>query len=299
MAMKRVGVIGLGDMGMGMARNLLAAGFPVTGLDLRAERMTLLEEAGGQRAANAVETGRASDVVFIMVMNGQQIMELLQGEDGLMAGMAPGGTIIVTATVEPREMRAVAALLAGSGLGLLDSPVSGGRSGANGGTLTMMVAGAHDEFVAQQDVLQAVGKKLFHTGEEPGTGQVVKAALQVFIGLTYAGIYESLALGAGAGVSGQTLYDVISNTAAGDSTFYRENAGKVLERRFVDTGSQITTMAKDLGISMALGRETGAPLFATGAAHELFKAAIARYPNEDNQCVVKILESISGVEVQR
>ena len=299
MTTKRTGLIGLGDMGMGMARNLLAAGFPLTGLDLRAERMTLLEEAGGSAAASAAEVGRASDVVFIMVMNGQQIMDLLQGEEGLLAGMAPGGTVIITATIEPREMRAVAALLAGSGLHLIDSPVSGGRSGANAGTLTLMAAGASDVFAAQQDVLAAVGEKLFHVGEEPGMGQTVKAALQSFIGLTFAAIFESLALGASAGISGQTLFDVISNTAAGDSAFYRDNAGLVLERKFVDTGSQITTMTKDLGITMAVGRETGAPLFATGAAYELFKAAIARYPLEDNHSVVKVLESISGVEVQR
>ena len=232
-------------------------------------------------------------------MNGQQIMDLLQGEEGLLAGMAPGGTVIITATIEPREMRAVAALLAGSGLHLIDSPVSGGRSGAEAGTLTMMAAGASEVFAAQQDVLGAVGEKLFHVGEEPGMGQTVKAALQSFIGLTFAAIFESLALGASAGVSGQTLFDVISNTSAGNTDFYRNHAGLVLERNFVDTGSQITTMTKDLGITMAVGRETGAPLFATGAAYELFKAAIARYPLEDNHSVVKVLESISGVEVQR
>ena len=299
MKTKRTGLIGLGDMGMGMARNLLAAGFPLTGLDLRAERMTMLQEAGGMAAANAAEVGRASDSVFIMVMNGQQIMDLLQGEEGLLASMAPGGTVIITATIEPREMRAVAALLAGSGLHLIDSPVSGGRSGAEAGTLTMMAAGASEVFAAQQDVLGAVGEKLFHVGEEPGMGQTVKAALQSFIGLTFAAIFESLALGASAGVSGQTLFDVISNTSAGNTDFYRNHAGLVLERNFVDTGSQITTMTKDLGITMAVGRETGAPLFATGAAYELFKAAIARYPLEDNHSVVKVLESISGVEVQR
>lgn len=299
MVTKRTGVIGLGDMGMGMARNLLAAGFPLTGLDLREERMTLLEAEGGRRAAAAAEVGRNADAVFIMVMNGNQVMDLLQGEDGLLAGMAPGGAIIVTATIEPREMREVATMLEGSGLGLIDSPVSGGRSGAEAGALTLMAAGASSVFAAQQDVLNAVGQKVFHVGEEPGMGQTVKAALQSFIGLTFVAIFESLALGASAGVPGQTLFDVISNTAAGSSPFYRENAELVLERRFVDTGSQIGTMTKDLGISMALGRETGAPLFATAAAYELFKAGISRFPDEGNTSVVKILESISGVEVQR
>lgn len=299
MKTKRTGLIGLGDMGMGMARNLLAAGFPLTGLDLRAERKTLLQDAGGMAADNAAQLGRAADVVFIMVLNGQQVMQLLQGEDGLLAGMQPGGTIIITATIEPRELRAVAAALAGSGLHLIDSPVSGGRSGADAGTLTLMAACASEDFAAQQDVLTAVGEKIFHVGVEPGMGQTVKASLQVFIGLSFAAIFESLALGASAGISGQILVNVISSTHAGDTDFYRSNAGLVLDRKFVDTGSQITTMSKDLGIVMALGRETGAPLFATGAAHELFKAAIARYPLEDNQSVVKVLESISGVEVHR
>ncbi len=299
MASKRVGIIGLGDMGLGMARNLLAAGFPLTGLDLRPERTALLEEAGGTVAASAAELGRASDTVFIMVMNGQQVVDLLRGEDGLLAGMAPGGTVIVTATIEAREMREAAALLEGSGLGVIDSPVSGGRSGADSGTLTLMAAGASAVFAAQQDVLEAVGQKIFHVGEEPGMGQTVKASLQAFIGLTFAAIFESLALGVSAGIPGQILFDVISNTAAGGTSFYRENAGLVLERRFVDTGSQIGTMTKDLGISMALGRETGAPLFATGAVYELFKAAIRRFPDEDNQSVVKILETVSGVEVRR
>lgn len=299
MATKRVGFIGLGDMGMGMARNLLAAGFPLTGLDLKPERMALLEKAGGAGASSAAEVGRASDTVFIMVMNGQQVKDLLQGEDGLLAGMAPGGAIIVTATIEPREMREAAALLEGSGLGLIDSPVSGGRSGADGGSLTLMAAGAGEVFAAQQDVLEAVSEKVFHVGEQPGMGQTVKAALQSFIGLTFVAIFESLALGASAGISGQTLFDVTSNTAAGSSPFYRQNAELVLDRCFADTGSQIGTMTKDLGITMALGRETGAPLFATGAAWELFKAGIKRFPDEDNQSVVKILESISGVEVQR
>ncbi|MCY4525888.1 MAG: NAD(P)-binding domain-containing protein, partial [Anaerolineaceae bacterium] len=83
MASKRVGIIGLGDMGLGMARNLLAAGFAVTGLDLRPARAALLEAAGGKSAATAADVGRAADTVFIMVMNGQQVVGLLQGEDGL------------------------------------------------------------------------------------------------------------------------------------------------------------------------------------------------------------------------
>ena len=112
MKSKRLGLIGLGDMGLAMARCLLAADYPVTGFDVRAERGALLEQAGGTAAASPAEVGRASDVAIVMVFNGQQVLQSLQGEAGLGAGMAPGGTVIITSTIEPREVRAAAALLA-------------------------------------------------------------------------------------------------------------------------------------------------------------------------------------------
>ena len=109
---KRLGVAGLGDMGLAMARCLLTAGYPVTGYDVRAERVELLEAAGGRGADTPAAVGRASDVVIVMVFNGQQVLQSLQGADGLAAGMAPGRTVIITSTIEPREVRRAAALLA-------------------------------------------------------------------------------------------------------------------------------------------------------------------------------------------
>ena len=198
---KKVGVIGLGDMGLAMARNLLAAGFPTTGYDLREERMIMLEEAGGTRAESPAQLAHAVEVVFVMVLNGAQALQVVSGNDGLLGALQPGTTVIITATIEPRELRDIAAALAGSGIRLIDCPVSGGQFGAQAGTLTLMAAAPTEILDAQRDVLGAIGAHLFHVGEEPGNGQTVKAVLQAFIGVSFVGIFEALALGARAGVS--------------------------------------------------------------------------------------------------
>lgn len=295
--MKTTAVVGLGNMGLGMARNLLAAGFDAVGYDLRPERGRMLVEQGGTAAESLSELAPA-EVVFVMVMTGAQVMDVVAGERGLRNTLQPGATIIVTATVQPAEVRAVESALAGSGLHLIDSPVSGGQFGAEAGTLTMMVAAQQDVFTANQDALQAVGGRIFHVGESIGMGQTVKAALQAYIGVTFAGIFESLALGAAAGVKGETLYEVFSSTHVGNTPFFKNCAELIMARKFENTGSHIATMAKDLGISMAMARENGLPLFATSAANELFQAGIARFPEGDNWAIVKLLEEFSGVEVE-
>ncbi len=295
--MKKVAVVGLGNMGMGMARNLLAAGFDVTGFDLRPERGRMLAELGGQPAGSLADLAEA-DVVFVMVMSGAQALDVVAGEGGLRHCLSAGATIIVSATIQPAEMRAVAETIAGTGLRLIDSPVSGGQFGAEAGTLTLMAAAEQAVFDANQDVLNAVGGQIFHVGEEIGTGQTVKAALQALIGVSFVGIFESLALGAAAGVKGETLFEVFSSTHVANTPFFKNCAGLIMERKFEDSGSHIATMHKDLGISMALAREKGMPLFATGAAYELFQAGISRFPKGDNWTIVRFLEEFSGAEVQ-
>jgi len=295
--MKNVAVVGMGNMGLGMAKNLLAAGFHVTGFDLRPERGQLLEDLGGKPAASLADLAEA-DAVFVMVMTGAQVMDVVAGAGGLTQCLSAGATIIVSATIQPAEMRAVAEALTGTGLHLIDSPVSGGQFGAEAGTLTMMVAAEAAVFADNQDALRAVGKDVFHVGEEAGMGQTVKAALQALIGVSFVGIFESLALGAAAGIKGETLFEVFSSTHVANTPFFKNCAQLIMERKFEDTGSHIATMHKDLGISMALAHEKGMALFATSAAFELFQAGISRFPEGDNWAIVKLLEEFSGTEVQ-
>jgi putative dehydrogenase len=294
--MKRVGIVGLGDMGMGMAKNILGAGFSLTGFDLREPRLVDLEEAGGTRAESCREVGEQSEVAFVMVLNGDQVKQVVLGPDGLLEGMQPGTTIVVSATINPAEVRELVEPVTAKGVHLIDSPVSGGKAGADGGSLTLMAAAREEVLASQQDVLEAISETVLHVGEEIGQGQTVKAALQAMIGTTFAAIFESLVLGANAGVKGETLYKVFSASAVGCPLF--DNCAKlIMDRQFKDTGSHIGTMYKDLGISMNMARETGTAMFTTSAAYELFQSGISMFPAEDNWSVVKLLEQIAGTEV--
>ena len=293
---KQVAVVGLGNMGMGMAKNLLAAGFAVRGCDLRAERLQILRELGGEAADDLTQL-RDSQIVFVMVMNGGQALDVVAGDGGLRDCLAPGATIIITATIEPSDIRRAAAALTGSGIDLIDSPVSGGQFGAEAGTLTLMAAGKSEALARCRSALEAVGGQIFPVGEDIGMGQVVKAALQAYIGVSFVGIFEALALGARAGIPGQTLFEVFSSTHVGNTPFFKNCARLILDRQFEDTGSHIGTMVKDLGISMQLARENGLPLFATSAAQQLFQAGISLHPEGDNWAIVQFLESFTGSEV--
>ncbi len=288
------GVIGLGDMGIGIARNLVSAGFPTVGFDLRPERRELLEELGGRSAPSCAAVGAQADALFVMVLNGAQAHDALLGAGGALGGMRPGST--VTATVLPSEVRTLQEPIAAQGVRLIDTPVSGGKAGAEGGSLTLMAAGDSAVLDRNSDVLEAISKEVFHVGEEIGQGQVVKAALQVLIGCTFAATFESLVLGSKAGIKGKTLFEVFRASAAG-SPLFEHCARQVLDRRFKDTGSRIGTMYKDLGISIAVAREAGAAMFATSSAYELFQAGISRFPDEDNWAVAKVLEEIAGTKV--
>ena len=291
--MKKVGVIGLGNMGMGMAKNLIKSGFSVIGFDLDDKRLLKLKENGGSTATSTVQIGEETDAVFVMVMNGEQVKAVVAD---LAKGLKDRGTIILTATITPEEAREAYSIADIEGVAMLDSPVSGGMDGAHNGTLTLMTAGKKSVFNDCIKTLEAVCSNIFHVGEEIGEGQTVKASLQAFIGASFTAIFESLVLGSKAGIKGQTLYDVFSASGVG-SPLFKNCASLIMDRKFKNTGSHISTMYKDLGISLDMAKKNGVPLFTAGAAYELFQAGISMFPDEDNWSIVKLLEQISGTEV--
>ena len=291
--MKKVGVIGLGNMGMGMAKNLIKSGFSVIGFDLDDKRLRKLKENGGSTATSTVQVGEETDAVFVMVMNGKQVKAVVAD---LATGLKDRGTIILTATITPEEAREAYSIADLEGIVMLDSPVSGGMDGAHNGTLTLMTAGKKSVFNDCIKILEAVSSNIFHVGEEIGEGQTVKASLQAFIGASFTAIFESLVLGSKAGIKGQTLYDVFSASGVG-SPLFNNCASLIMDRKFKNTGSHISTMYKDLGISLDMAKKNGVPLFTAGAAYELFQAGISMFPDEDNWSIVKLLEQISGTEV--
>jgi 3-hydroxyisobutyrate dehydrogenase-like beta-hydroxyacid dehydrogenase len=295
--MNNVGVIGLGDMGSGLAKNLIAAGFTVRGCDLSEQRQADFAAMGGEIMPSAADVGAQSDAVFVMVMNGDQAKAVILG-DGLVSTMKPGGVVLLTATIKSTEAREIGAALDGTGLDIIDSPVSGGFPGAQSGTLTMMAAGTDAALEKARPVMEAVGKTIHRVGDEAGMGQTVKACLQSVIGSIFSATFEASALAAKAGVKGQVLYDVISSSGAGCGVA-NTALSNIIDRQFVGTGSHIATMYKDLTIAMDMARELGVPLFTAGTAMQLFQAGKTKYPDGDNWIVTRVLEDIVGAELAR
>ena len=294
----RAGVIGLGDMGSGIAKNLIANGFEVTGLDLDEVRMTAFREMGGKAASSAAEVGANSDAVFVMVMNGGQAKNVILGGDGLVGHMPQGGAVILSATIKPFEAREIGATMAESGIHLIDTPVSGGFPGAQGGTLTMMASAPDAVLDRFAPIMEAVSANIHRVGTEPGMGQTVKACLQSLIGSQFSATFEAAALAAKAGVPGQVILDVFSTSSAGCG-IVNNALEKIIDRQFEGTGSHINTMHKDLTISMGLGEELGVPLHTAAAAMQIFHAGRTKYPNGDNWVCTRVIEEIVGAELHR
>ena len=236
--MEKIGIIGLGNMGMGIAKNVIKSGYTAMGYDLREECLKEIVSHGGEAADSVSQVGNLSDVVFVMVMNGNQVKEVVTQ---LSPGLKGRGTIIITATITPEEVKDAYKIAQANNINMVDSPVSGGLQGAHEGTLTLMTAADEKTFQDCKNILESISKNMIHVGTNIGDGQTVKASLQSFIGATFTAIFESLVLGSKAGINGQTLYDVFS-TSGVSSPLFKNCAKLIMDRKFENTGSHISTM---------------------------------------------------------
>ena len=204
-----IGVIGLGAMGLGMARSMLRAGLPVRGFDVRAEAGQALAAAGGQPAASPAAAAAGADVVIVMVVNAAQAEAVLLGSDGAVSAMAPAGVVVLSSTVPAADARALAEKVAAAGRLFLDAPVSGGTVGAESGKLTFMASGAPAAFAKADAALAAMAGKVYRLGDAAGTGSTVKAVNQLLAGVHIAAAAEAMAFGVRAGADPRTLFEVI------------------------------------------------------------------------------------------
>jgi len=294
----RIGVIGLGDMGSGIAKNLILNKFETIGFDLNKKRMQNFKNMGGIFARSLSEVAKFSDVVFVMVMNGDQANQVILGENGIINKLKKGSTVILTSTIKPVEAKKIGEKMKNTKIDIIDSPVSGGFFGAQNGTLTMMAAGKKNVLKKCRLVMNAVSKNIHHVGLKSGEGQTVKACLQSLIGSIFSATFEAAALAAKAGIKGETLFNVFSTSGAGCNVT-NSALENIIDRKFSGTGSSISTMHKDLTIALDLGENLGVPLHTASTAMQLFQAGKTKFPDDDNWAVVKVIEEIIGAELHR
>lgn len=296
--MKKIGFVGLGNMGMNMANNLLSKGFEIKVFDIRRQAIDAMVAKGAVGAASLRDAGADCDIVFVMVLNFPQIQSVVFGNDGVVSGMKPGSTLIVTSTIAPSETRQVAEYAAKRGVRMLDAPVSGGVNGAAGGTLVLMVAGEDGVFEECRDALFAVGSNTVKVGREIGMGQTVKAVNQLLVSVNMAAVGEALVLAQKSGIDPELLVDIISKSV-GSSYVFNLKAHQILDRDFEKRGA-LNIHIKDLDICLKIGRELNVPLFLSGISRELFITANGMgYGNEDYCAITKVYENAAGVQVAR
>ena len=211
--MTSIGFIGLGNMGLPMAKNLVAAGHAVTGFDLSGAALSELVSAGGKAADSASQAVENVEIIVTMLPAGHHVEAVYMGEGGVLSAAARGTLLIDSSTIDVDTARRVSSAAEAAGFAMVDAPVSGGVGGAAAGSLTFMVGGSEEGFARAKPVLEIMGKNIFHAGAH-GNGQVAKICNNMLLGISMIGTCEAFMLGEKLGLDAQTLFD-ISATASG------------------------------------------------------------------------------------
>jgi 3-hydroxyisobutyrate dehydrogenase len=270
--MTKVGFIGLGNMGMPMAQNLLKAAHEVTGFDLDAHATELLAANGGTSANSVADACTAAEVVITMLPAGEQVRDVYLGAGGVLASVAPATLLIDSSTIDVQTARDVAQAAQDKGLAMVDAPVSGGVTGAEAATLTFMVGGSDDAFERARPVLEKMGKTIVHAGG-PGNGQAAKICNNMILGASMIVVCEAFLLAEKLGLDPQKLFDISSKSSGQcwSMTSYCPVPGPVPAspaNRDYKAGFTAAMMLKDLKLAQTAARATHAttPLGAGAAA---------------------------------
>ena len=295
--MVRVGFIGLGLMGLPMSKNLVSAGHDVTVWNRTSSRTDELVAAGATAASSAREAAKGTEVTITIVSNSAAVEEVVLERDGAMEGLAAGSTVIDMSTISPSVTRRIAGTLGEAGVTMLDAPVSGGVTGAESGSLSIMAGGPRATFDERLPILEAMGSRVTYCGES-GMGQVTKLVNQI-VGLgTLAAMCEGLLFAKKAGADPDAVLGGLGAGAAG--SWMVENLGpRIFDNDFAP-GFMVDLALKDMGLVLDAAGENGVPLLTTPLVGQVFRAAQrAGFGRDGIQAYVKALELLAGVEVRR
>lgn len=260
--MATIGFIGLGNMGLPMARNLVKAGHSVQGFDMVVTARQALASAGGRAADSGAAAARGAEIIITMLPAGQHVRAVYQGEGGVIAVAAKGALLIDCSTIDVASARAVASAAQAAGCEMLDAPVSGGTAGADAGTLTFMVGGSDAAFARAEPILKAMGRNVLHAGAS-GTGQAAKICNNLMLGIGMIATAEGFLLAEKLGLDAQKLFD-ISSKSSGQSwsmTSYCPVPGPVPTspaNRDYAPGFTAAMMLKDLRLAADAAHTAGA-----------------------------------------
>jgi len=291
-----VGFIGLGTMGMPMARNLLKAGFEVTVFNRTASKCERIRKDGAKVASSPKEVATGNTIVVTIVSDTPDVESVVLGRDGIIEGIRPGSIVIDMSTISPEATRRLALRLGEKGCQMLDAPVSGGEQGAIDGTLSIMVGGEDETLKHCMPVLKAMGKTIVHVGTN-GLGQTVKLMNQILVAGNLNAAVEALIFAKKQRVDLERAIDAIKGGAAG--SWQLANLAPRMIKRDFRPGFKVRLIKKDLKLVMEAAAECGAPLPATGLIQQMFCSLPEAEWDSGTQALVKALERLSGAEARQ
>ena len=275
--MTRIGFIGVGTMGLPMAKNLLAKAFTVTVYDTNAEAVSAAAGAGMATGASAAEAVATADLVISMLPSSPHVESVYTGDGGVLAAARKGTLCVDMSTIDPAVSRRIAAAARERGVRFIDAPVSGGVPRATDGTLAIMVGGSHEDFAEALPALSAMGANIFHVGPV-GSGEVVKLCNNLIAGVAAVAVSEAFRIAEGFGVDPKVVTEVLSKSSG--HTWVMEHAHPVpdLVPRAASTngyqpGFMTDLMCKDLGLVVDAARALRVPVFVAPAAQQLYRLA--------------------------
>ncbi|WP_020595628.1 2-hydroxy-3-oxopropionate reductase [Spirosoma panaciterrae] len=285
--MDKIGFIGLGIMGKPMALNLLKAGYPVAVLE-GSKAAPELVEAGAQTHPTSKALAGHSDVIITMLPDSPDVDQVVNGPEGVLAGIQSGALFIDMSTIAPATARGIYQSMQAKGVEALDAPVSGGQVGAESASLSIMVGGSESAFNRALPLFQAMGKNIVHIGE-PGAGQTTKACNQMIVGITIQAVVEAFALASKAGVNLEKMREVLLGGFA-QSRILDLHGKRMIDRNF-KPGFKIKLHKKDMGIALQTGEEFSVPLKGTALVAEQMEAAVNKGNGElDHSSLLLLLE---------
>jgi 3-hydroxyisobutyrate dehydrogenase len=296
--MAKVGVVGLGVMGGGIARRLLAAGHTVYGYNRTRQKAEPLVEAGLVLCDTPRAAAEASDVVMSMVTNVAALRAVAEGEDGIIAGLSPGKVWVDLTTAAPAVSRELAERARAAGADMVDAPVSGSVSTLEEGRLSIMVGGSRETFERVEPILLDIGPKVTHVGEN-GQALLLKIAINLSLHVQMVAFCEGLLLAEKDGIDREVAVDVmLSSVIASPMLKYR---GPFVLERPEEAWFDVDMMQKDMLLALEAGRQLDVPMPTTAVSNELLTAArglgLAR---EDFAVVYEVLAQMAGLsEVAR
>ncbi len=292
---ERIGFIGLGIMGSGMARNLLKAGFPVRVWNRTASRMDPLVAEGAEAGSSPADVAAHTDIIITCVSDTPDVEEVILGEQGVIHGARPGALVIDMSTISPQATIEIAQKLQEKGIHMLDAPISGGSEGAQRGTLSIMVGGDPEQVARAMPAFQAMGKAITHVGGH-GAGQTVKLVNQILVVGNCLAMCEALVFAQAGGVDLEKALEAVTQGAAG--SWMLSNRGPQIIRRDWRPGFTIDLQQKDVRLILREADQLGVPVILSSLVFNFYRTLQARgLGSEGNHALVKALENLSGIQV--